>query len=127
MINENLLEEKLKYLTIANSRDSFEIKKFGLELYYDDSSHTSIQSYEIDITFDYNLSLDPDMYSFAHDIQRMSEKMRKIISEYVLSKEGKIISNENEDMLAHEGSIWKIDYEADAKHIFEMSYRFEYF
>ena len=56
-----------------------------------------------------------------------NEKMRKIISEYVLSKEGKIISNENEDLLAHDGSVWKIDYEADAKHIFEMSYRFEYF
>jgi hypothetical protein len=35
------------------------------------------------------------MYSFAHDIQRMSEKLRDILSEYVITEDGKIVEGKN--------------------------------
>jgi hypothetical protein len=56
----------------------------------------------------------------------MSEKLRDILSEYVISKDGKIVNGNNSNYFMTEPSIYNIDYEIDLKHIFNLGYKFHY-
>ena len=127
MINEELLKEKLKYLITMNAKSThFDIMNVHIEFDYIDQNHTKLANYDIDVKFDYQGSIDFDMYSFAHDIQRMSEKLRDILNEYVITEEGKIVSGNNSNCFATEPMIFNIEYEADTKHIFDLGYKFNY-
>ena len=127
MINEEVLSEKLKYLIIMNAKPKqFEIINVYVEFNYTDNSHEKLESYEIDVKFDYGGALDFDVYSFAHDIQRMTEKLRDVLHEYVLSKEGKLVSGDSLHCFSGEPTIFSIDYKADEKHIFDIGYSFRY-
>jgi len=66
------------------------------------------------------------MYNFAHDIQRMSEKLRDVVNEYVISQEGKIVSRENSNCYTTEAMVYHISYEVDTKHVFNLGYKFHY-
>jgi hypothetical protein len=123
MIDVKILSEKLKYLIIMNSKPNFDIQ----EIYFDfDYNENKIDNYDVNIKFDYNAGIDPDVYSFAHDIQRMSEKLQNIINEYIVTPEGKIVAGDLSKGFSSDGAIWAIDYTADEKHIFDMSFRVHY-
>ena len=127
MINEEVLKEKLKYLIrIAAKGRQFDIIDMYFEFTYTNESHDKMESYDIDVKFDYEGPLEPDMYSFAHDIQRMSEKLRDVLNEYVVTEEGKIVEGKNSNCFATEPMIFNIEYEADTKHIFDLGYKFTY-
>ena len=127
MINEEVLSEKLKYLIIMNAKPKlFEVMSVYIEFEYIDQNHTKLENYDVDVKFDYNGALDFDMYSFAHDIQRMSEKLRDVLNEYVITEEGKIVEGKNSNCFATEPMIFNIEYEADTKHIFDLGYKFNY-
>jgi hypothetical protein len=127
MINEELLSEKLKYLITMNAKSTqFDIMSIHIEFDYIDQNHTKLANYDIDVKFDYQGAIDIDMYSFAHDIQRMSEKLRDVLNEYVITEEGKIIEGKNSNCFATEPMIFNIEYEADTKHIFDLGYKFTY-
>ena len=127
MINEEVLSEKLKYLIIMNAKPKmFEVMNVYVEFDYIDQNHTKLANYDVDVKFDYNGALDFDMYSFAHDIQRMSEKLRDVLNEYVITEEGKIVEGKNSNCFATEPMIFNIEYEADTKHIFDLGYKFNY-
>jgi len=126
MINEEVLSEKLKYLVLMESKPDFNILEFYIEFDYYDDTTKRIESYDINIKFDYNYSLDPNIYSFAHDIQRMSEKLKNILNQYIITQEGKIVAGNLTKGSTDEGSVWEINYEADNKHIFDMSFRVHY-
>jgi hypothetical protein len=127
MIKEEVLSEKLKYLIIMNAKPKmFEVMNIYIEFEYD-GNHEKLEGYDIDVKFDYEGPLDFDMYSFAHDIQRMSEKLRDILSEYVITQDGKILSGSNSNCYpSGEPMIFNIEYETDMKHIFELGYKFRY-
>jgi hypothetical protein len=127
MINKETISEKLKYLILMNAKSSqFEILNLFIEIEFNNQDHTEIANYDIDVKFDYQGSLEFDIYEFAHDIQRMSEKLRDILSEYVISKDGKIVNGNNSNYFMTEPSIYNIDYEIDSKHIFNLGYKFHY-
>jgi hypothetical protein len=127
MINEELLSEKLKYLITMNAKSTqFDIMSIHIEFDYIDQNHTKLANYDIDVKFDYQGAIDIDMYSFAHDIQRMSEKLRDVLNEYVITEEGKIVEGKNSNCFATEPMIFNIEYEADTKHIFDLGYKFNY-
>jgi hypothetical protein len=127
MINEKLLSEKLKYLITMNAKSTqFDIMSIHIEFDYIDQNHTKLANYDIDVKFDYQGAIDIDMYSFAHDIQRMSEKLRDVLNEYVITEEGKIAEGQNSNCFATEPMIFNIEYEADTKHIFDLGYKFNY-
>lgn len=121
MINEEILTEKLKYIIISESGKDFDIMNVVLEMDYMYNDETTIESYRVFVKFDYNGVIDPDISYFTRDIKSMSEKMRNIVSKYVISAKGKIISG-NENVPVGEGDIWTVEYIADNKHIFDMSY-----
>ena len=127
MINEEVLSEKLKYLIIMNAKPKmFEIMNVYIEFDYIDQNHTKLANYDVDVKFDYQGALEFDMYSFAHDIQRMSEKLRDIINEYVITRDGKIVEGKNSNCFTTEPLVFSIEYEADTKHIFDLGYKFNY-
>lgn len=127
MINEEVLSEKLKYLITMNAKPKqFDIMKIHIEFEYIDQGHQKLSGYDLDITFDYEGALDFDMYSFAHDIQRMSEKLRDILNEYVITQEGKILSGANSNCSSTEAMVYNISYEVDNKHVFNLGYKFQY-
>ena len=127
MINEEVLKEKLKYLIVMNAKPKmFEVMNVCVEFDYIDQNHTKLANYDVDVKFDYNGALDFDMYSFAHDIQRMSEKLRDILNEYVITEDGKIVSGKNSNCFTTHPLIFSIEYKADEQHIFDLGYKFTY-
>jgi hypothetical protein len=127
MINEEVLSEKLKYLILMSAkRNQFEIMNVYVEFTYTDESHEKLESYDVDVKFDYAGSLEFEMYSFAHDIQRMSEKLRDVISEYVISQDGKLINGNNSKCYPSDPMVFSIEYKVDEKHIFDLGYKFNY-
>ena len=104
----------------------FEIFEFRVELnYIDYEVRDRIEQYDIDIKFDYHGTIDSESSAFGTDIETMSEDLRGIISNYTISPEGKIRSGDN-DAFVHEGMIWGLEFEADMKHIFNMSFKVNY-
>ena len=127
MINEEVLKEKLKYLIrIAAKGRQFDIIDMYFEFTYTNESHDKMESYDIDVKFDYEGPLEPDMYSFAHDIQRMSEKLRDVLGEYVISRDGQLVRGINSNCFSGEPMIFSIEYKMDEKHLFDFGYRFNY-
>ena len=127
MINEEVLSEKLKYLILMSAkRNQFEIMNVYVEFNYTDESHEKLESYDVDVKFDYEGSLEFEMYSFAHDIQRMSEKLRDVISEYIISQDGKLINGNNSKCYPSDPLVYSIEYKVDEKHIFDLGYKFNY-
>jgi len=123
MIDVKILSEKLKYLIIMNSKPNFDIQ----EIYFDfDYNKNKIDNYDVNIKFDYNGGLDNDINSFGYDIKRMSEKLQDIIDEYTITQEGKIIKGSTGKAFSTEGVVWSINYVADEKHIFDISFRVRY-
>jgi hypothetical protein len=127
MINEEVLSEKLKYLILMSAkRNQFEVMNVYVEFNYTDESHEKLESYDVDVKFDYEGSLEFEMYSFAHDIQRMSEKLRDVISEYVISQDGKLINGNSSKCYPSDPLVYSIEYKVDEKHIFDLGYKFLY-
>jgi len=127
MINEEVLIEKLKYLITVNAKPKmFDIMNVYIELDYVDQEHTKLLSYDLDVKFDYQGALEFDLYSFAHDIQRMSEKIRDIVNEYVITEDGKLVSSINSNCYTTEPIIFSIDYKVDEKHVFDLGFKFNY-
>jgi hypothetical protein len=127
MINEELLSEKLKYLIKMNASSSqFDVINIYIEFDYVDQNHTKLSNYDVDVKFDYQGGFEFDMYSFAHDIQRMSEKLRDILSEYVITEDGKIVEGKNSNCFPTDPMVFSIEYKVDETHIFDLGYKFTY-
>jgi hypothetical protein len=127
MINEEVLSEKLKYLILMSAkRNQFNVMNVYVEFNYTDESHEKLESYDVDVKFDYEGSLEFEMYSFAHDMQRMSEKLRDVISEYIVSQDGKLINGNNSKCYPSDPMVFSIEYKVDEKHIFDLGYKFNY-
>ena len=122
MINEEILTEKLKYIIISESKKEFEIMDVALEMDYMNNDNSTIESYRVFVKFDYNGLISPDLHYFTKDISHMSDKMSNIVSKYVLNSKGKLIQG-GENTSISEGDIWTLDFAADDRHIFDMSYQ----
>jgi hypothetical protein len=127
MINEQILSEKLKYLLTVPARENqFDIISFDVEFDYTNKERQQLDGYDINIKFDYEGALDPYMYYLLQEIGSMSDKLRGILNSYVISEDGKLVSGEDSNCNSGEGMVWGIEYEADTKHIFNMTFKFIY-
>ena len=106
----------------------FEIFEFHVEFMYTDGIRNTLEEYDIDIKFDYHGSIDSESSRFGADIERMSEQLRGLIMTYTISPEGKIKSGDADTFstFVDEGMIWGFEFEADTKHIFNMSFKVNY-
>jgi len=127
MINEQILSEKLKYLLMVSARENqFDIISFDVEFDYTNNEREQLDGYDINIKFDYEGALDSYMHYFSQEIESMSDKLRGILNSYVISEDGKLVSGEDSNCNANEGMVWNIEFEADTKHIFNMTFNFIY-
>lgn len=127
MINEEVLSEKLKYLIQMNARSNqFEIINIYIEFEFSDVYHTKIINYDIDIKFDYMGGIDFSVDDFLVDFGRVSQRMRDMLSEWVITQDGKIARGQNSNCYNVETLIFSIDYKADEKHVFDLGYKFQY-
>lgn len=127
MIKEQVVMEKLKYLLLMTLKSTqFEVMDLFIEVSFRDETREKLAGYDVDIKFDYEGGIDFDMSAFAHDVQRMTDKLGDFLGEYVITPEGKITSGKNVDYFPSEPMIYAIDYEVDTKHIFHMAFRFNY-
>jgi hypothetical protein len=106
----------------------FEIFEFHVEFMYTDGMRDRLEEYDIDIKFDYHGVIDSSSNSFGADIERMSRQLREIIMTYTITPEGKIKSGDADTFstFVDEGLIWGFEFEADTKHIFNMSFKVNY-
>lgn len=118
MFKEELLEEKLKYLIMSELQGKFEILDFRVEFSY--SEPQILEAYDVDVKFDYLSTIDSQASDFGYDINKMSDKFREAVQKYQINKEGKIVTNS--EYVVSDGMIWGIEFQADTKHVFEMSY-----
>lgn len=126
MINEEVLKEKLSYLIRVNSAKWFDITDVYVDFEYVDKNENMLSNYELDITFDYHGAIGFDLSTFTRDIEIMSDKLKNLISEFVINQEGKIVSGKNSNCYTTEPMIFNIEFEADMKHKFVLGYRFHY-
>lgn len=118
MINEELLTEKLKYLVMSELQGKFEILSFLIDFEY--SAPDTLETYDIDVKFDYFGTIDSQASDMGYDISKMSDIFREAVQKYQINKEGKIVTDS--EYMVSEGLIWGIEFAADTKHVFEMSY-----
>ena len=118
MFKEELLEEKLKYLIMSELQGKFEILDLHIDFSYSESE--TLESYDVDVKFDYLLTIDSQASDFGYDINKMSDTFREAVQKYQINKEGKIVTNS--EYVVNDGMIWGIEFQADTKHVFEMSY-----
>ena len=126
MINEQILKEKLKYLITMDSSKWFDIMDVYIEFDYTSQSHDKLFGYDLDVKFDYHGVLDFDLESLVYGIQKMSDELQKILTEYVITQDGKIVQGDKSDCYATGPMVYNIEYEADTKHIFTLGYKFRY-
>ena len=127
MINEKVLADKLKYLITMNAKSGvFNIIDINISFEFNDQLHEQLVNYDVDIEFDYNGPIDFDLENFAIDIQRMSDKLEKIVMEYVITQDGKIVNRVKTNGYTTGPLIFKVDYAADEKHVFLLGYKFNY-
>ena len=121
MFNEEILDEKLKYLVMSELQGKFEILEFRIDFQYSDfPTKKNLVMYDVDIKFDYTLSIDNEASAFGYDINKMSDFLRDALQKYQINKEGKIVVNS--EYLVSDGMIWGINFVADTNHIFEMCF-----
>jgi hypothetical protein len=118
MFKEELLEEKLKYLIMSELQGKFEILDLRIDFSY--SEFGTLEAYDVDVKFDYLLTIDSQASDFGYDINKMSDTFREAVQKYQINKEGKIVTNS--EYVVNDGMIWGIEFQADTKHVFEMSY-----
>lgn len=127
MINEKVLADKLKYLITMNAKSGvFNIIDINISFEFNDQLHEQLVNYDVDIEFDYNGVIDFDLENFAIDIQKMSDKLEKIVMEYVITQDGKIVNRVKSEGYTTGPLIFKADYVADEKHVFLLGYKFNY-
>jgi hypothetical protein len=125
MINKEALVEKLKYLITTNAKSTmFDIINIYVEFDYLDQKHEKISEYDLDVKFDYAGAFDFEMSTFLYDIQKMEQKLRQLVGEYVLTPEGKIVSRSKTNVAMSDAKVFNIEFAVDEKHIFDLGYTF---
>jgi hypothetical protein len=123
MINEAVLSEKLKYLVMMDTRGKFEILDFGVAIVESDGK---IERYEVNMECDYLGVIDPDIGSFIFFVKKAIQILEDVLSEHTISSEGKLVRGSSSNAIVSESSIWKFDYVADSKHLFDLSFIIQY-
>jgi|688.fasta_scaffold504244_2 hypothetical protein len=126
MINESILTDKLKYIMITELGNEFQFINFDVELsFVDYETKEEIESYDVDMKFDYQGVIDAEMNDFFTDITKMLEKIRSVLERFAITKSGKLI-HENHDYYVSNGSIFNVDFDYDEKHEFSVFFRVNY-
>lgn len=129
-----ILKEKIQYLIrMALTERNFEVISTDVEFdtYIPQTTSSEpptilIEEYDITLVVDYKGSLDSyEPYSFARDIQNMCNSMRNCVTQYTITKNGKIVKGDD-DIYASDAFIIDIDFKYEELHKFTVHFKFTY-
>lgn len=129
-----ILQEKIQYLiSMALTEKKFEVMSIDTDISTytpkttgSEPPKTLIEEYYIVLVVDYKGSLDSyDPYSFTRDIKNICESMRDCVTEYTITKNGKIV-NGDVDVYVSDAFILNIDFKSEELHKFTVSFSFRY-
>jgi hypothetical protein len=120
VFNKEVLTEKLKYL-ISMDAKNFEIKDFTIDFMFDAYQKEKLLEYDVYIKFDFNGGIDNESDVIGYDIKNMCDELGKSIYTYGINKNGKLTTEGNYNV--YPAMIWKINYDTDSTHIFDVSYK----
>ena len=121
-----VLEEKLKYVIRGEcNQRNFTVLEMDIEMDTVAPNETTLEEYRVYIKVDYNgfISSKP-VSSFAKSIINVCAKLDECLSQYTLSKDGKLVTENNNIKMS--SAIWSIEYEIDESNIMFLSYKFTY-
>jgi hypothetical protein len=110
-----ILEEKLKYLI---EQESYEFNI--IEIHYD----SIVPGYILDVKFDYDGPIDPQIPSFFEDISTMLSKFGKILEKFTITRSGKL--SVSQKVLVEDYIINEFNYKQEEIHIFSVSFMIIY-
>jgi hypothetical protein len=129
-----ILKEKIQYLiSVALTERKFEVISIDADI----SSYTPqttgseppktlIDEYYIVLVVDYKGSLDSyEPYAFTRDIKNICESMRNCVTQYTITKNGKIV-NGDDDVYVSDAFIMNIDFKYEELHKFTVNFSFTY-
>jgi len=131
---DKILKEKIQYLiSMALTERNFDVISVDADI----STYTPqttgsetpkdlIEEYYILLVVDYKGSLDSyDPYSFGRDIQNMCNSMRNCVTQYTITKNGKIVRGDD-DVYCDDAFIIDIDFKYEELHKFKVNFKFIY-
>ncbi len=129
-----ILKEKIQYLiSMALTERNFEVMSIDADI----STYTPqttgseppknlIDEYYIAFVVDYKGSLDSyDPYAFTRDIKNICESMRDCVTQYTITKNGKIVRGDD-DVYCDDAFIIDIDFKYEELHKFKVNFKFIY-
>ena len=130
----NILSEKIKYLITSElTQRNFEVFSVDADIqtYTPDTTGSEtpkklIDEYDIFVIVDYTGRLDSDdPYSFGRDIQKVCKIMRDAVTQYTITKEGKIVKGD-ENIYCSDAFVIRMEYKYEELHKFEVNFKFTY-
>ncbi len=131
---DKILKEKIQYLiSMALTERNFDVISVDADI----STYTPqttgsetpkdlIEEYYILLVVDYKGSLDSyDPYSFGRDIQNMCNSMKNCVTQYTITKNGKIVRGDD-DVYCDDAFIIDIDFKYEELHKFKVNFKFIY-
>ena len=67
-----------------------------------------------------------DYRNYIRSLKYRYNKKNPYLPNYVITKEGRIVSSSNSNCYTTEPLIFNIQYEVDTKHVFELGFKFRY-
>jgi hypothetical protein len=129
-----ILSEKIEYLiTMELTQRNFEVLSVDTDIvtYTPDTTGSEppeklIEGYIIFLHVDYNGRLDGDEpYSFGRDIQKVCESIRDAVTQYTITKEGKIVAGDK-NIECSDAFIFSMEYKLEESHKFGVNFSFTY-
>ena len=130
----NILSEKIMYLITSElTQRKFEVFSIDADIYTytpdttgSETPKTLIDEYYIVLVVDYKGSLDSyEPHSFTHDIKRICESMRNCVTQYTITKNGKIV-NGDENIYCSDAFVLDMEFKFEQLHKFTVNFNFTY-
>ena len=129
-----ILLEKIKYLiTMELTQRNFEVLSVDTDIvtYTPDTTGSKppkvlIDEYDIFLIVDYNgviTSYEP--YSFGKGIQKVCESMRDAVTQYTITKEGKIVAGDK-NIYCSDAFVLNMEFKFEELHKFTVNFKFTY-
>ena len=129
-----ILSEKIMYLITSElTQRKFEVFSVDVDIqtYTPDTTGSEtpkklIEEYVIFLLVDYTGRLDSyEPYSFGRDIKKVCESMRDAVTQYTITKEGKIVKGD-ENIYCSDAFIIRMEYNYEELHKFGVNFSFTY-
>lgn len=121
LVKSSLEENDFTVFSVESSFDTFTPQTTGRE-----QPVTIIEEYDLYLVVDYMGAIDSyEPHSFASDIMKMCELLRHCVTQFTVTRDGKIVRGD-ENVYASDAFILNIDFKYEELHKFAVTFKFTY-